>query len=87
MQIDKNWRIKSDNLNVILERRQRVPERKGKPEHDRWVVQGYYSSVKEALHAMVDQRVKDTGLTDLKAIVKAIEEVHSLIDSMAKAGE
>jgi len=80
MQIDKDWRIKSDSLNVVLEHRERVPERGEKPEHDRWYVIGYYSSPKEALHAMVDQRVRDTGLKELKEIVQAIETVHNLID-------
>ena len=84
MLIDNNWKIESDTLNVTLLKRKSLPAKNGTPAHDNWKVQGYYLNVENALHAMVDLRINDTGLTDLKVIVEAIEEVHNLIEKMTK---
>ena len=74
MNIGKDWRVTSDALNVTLERRKRVKATDKAPAHDRWQVAGYFSNAKEALAFLVDLRVKETGLVDLKSVVKVVAD-------------
>lgn len=78
MLIGNNWKIESDSLNVILSKKSRKTK-VGKF----WATQGFYPNVKEALHALVDQEIKDTELVDIKTVNDKIEELHSLIDNLA----
>ena len=76
MKVGKKWKIESDSMNVTLSRLLVVlrGERKGEKY---WSVEGYYPTPKLALKGLVDQGVRDTELTDLKTIVKAIDELKS----------
>lgn len=78
MLIGNSWKIESDSMNVILSKKSRKTN-VGKF----WKVQGFYSSIKEALHALVDQEIKDTELLVLKTVEEKIEELHTLIDNLA----
>ena len=60
MLIDKNWKIESDNLNVTL-----YKLRKSKK---RWESVGFYSSIQNALKALVDFEVASTELKDLQTV-------------------
>ena len=82
MLIGKNWKIDSDKLNVTLYQRHVAPAKNGKPKHDYWTTEGYFSTVKNALKFLIDQGVAETNLTDLKTIAKKQEELHQLIDNM-----
>jgi len=53
--------------------------RKSKGEFEYWRPEGYYATVPNALHALVNQKVRDTHLKDLVTVTKQIEEIHSLI--------
>ena len=80
MLIGKNWKIESDNLNVIISQKK---GRKRKDTGERyldWQVVGYYSTVANALHGMINQKVRDSELKDLKTITKSIDELHNLVD-------
>ena len=70
MIINKNFKIESDRLNVVLYR-----FRKDRNGEEYWSPQGYYSTVKNALNGLVDQGVRDTDLRDLRTVVKAIDEL------------
>lgn len=83
MLIGKKWKIEADSMNVTLLRRGTA--RKGKNSgSETWIIVGHYSSVKNALKALVDQGARDTELTDLMTIVAKIEELHKLIEDIAK---
>lgn len=81
MNIGKEWRLTSDDLNYTLERRKRVAANpnKGTAAHYRWVIVGYYSTLSNALMAMVDYKVKATELNDLKTIVSTIDSARTAI--------
>ena len=83
MIINKDWKIEAIPMNVVLSKRSRVKAKLGKPAHDNWVVQGYYSSVKNALKGLVGFEVAGTGLKDLETIVAKIDELHTLIDNLS----
>ena len=82
MLIGKDWKIESDKLNVTLSQRHTVEEKGDKPKHDVWVVEGYFSSLKEALRALVNVSVRETELKDLKTITKKQDELYKLIENL-----
>ena len=72
MQINSNWKVESDDMNVILYKKF-INKKKGE---DDWKAVGYYSTVANALRALVEMGIKGTGMVDLQTIVNKIEEVH-----------
>lgn len=78
MQIGKKYKIESDSLNVTLYERQ--VSRKTKQEY--WTAIGYYSNPANALKALVDLKVNETGLREFKIVVDRISELHTLIDGL-----
>jgi len=75
MLINENWKIESDELNVTLY--QKFTRRGNNAEY--WRPHRYYSSVSEALKGLVDIEINRTGLKDLEAVNKRINEVHDWI--------
>ena len=83
MLIGKNWRVESDSLNVTILKRSVA--RKGKHiGEETWTPEGFYSNPQSALKALVDYGVSETGLTDLKAVIKKQEELYKLIKEAIK---
>ena len=83
MKIGKKWKIEADAMNVTLLRRGTA--RKGKDIGlETWTIVGHYSSIENALKALVNQGLRDTELTDLMTIVAKIDELHKLIEGMAR---
>ena len=72
--VGKDWRLRADDLNVITYRRVRV-----KSGTERWEVQGYYGTIGQALVGLVRQGVRDTGLTNIKALADRITELETEI--------
>ncbi len=83
MIINKDWKIETVPMNIVLAKRTRVKAKPDKPAHDSWSVKGYYSSVKSALKGLVGFGVADTELKDLKTIVAKIDELYALIDNLS----
>ena len=71
MIINENYKIESDTLNVILFYRAT-----GKKN---WIPIGYYNTPKGCLEKLVTMEVNGTGLTDLKTIVKRLDEIEDMI--------
>jgi hypothetical protein len=71
-----DWKLTSDKYNVILWRQ----EGKTKP---RWRAQGFYSTIGNALIGLVSQGVRDSDLTDLRAVQAKIDELRADILRMA----
>lgn len=78
MNIGKDWKIESDNLNVKLFHKLKRTNREGK-KYDEWAIHGYFATPKEALKELVNQEVRDTELKDLETIVAEIDKLHKLI--------
>jgi hypothetical protein len=71
------WKVATlgDRMNITVSRNQ------GKS----WRVEGYFSNLKSAFNWLVDQQVRDSDLTDLKTLVKKIDEIKQEINNMASA--
>lgn len=82
MKIGKNWEIKADDNNVTLLRRHRVKATDKKPAHDTWAVKGFYSSISNALKALVDFKLAESELKDLKSIIQKQEEIYTMIEAL-----
>ena len=83
MQIGRNWKIESDPLNIVLLRRH-VSRKGDKKGQEYWTAEGYYSSLANALHDMVNFEIKETELKDLNTIMNKLNEIHKLIEKAWK---
>lgn len=84
MLVGNNWKIESDSLNVILMKKVKRKKKGTDETYDDWKNIGYYSNFENAFKAMVDQRIRDTDLTDIKSINKAILDMKKEIDVAMK---
>ena len=82
LEINKNFAIGSDELNITLYKRG-ITEQGKTPGKKYWRVLGYYSTCESALKALVDMEIKGTGLKDFETVVNKIDELHKLIESLA----
>ena len=78
MLIGKDYKVESDSLNVSLYER-RVTEKEQK---EYWVAIKHFSSLGNALKALVDMKVKETKLENFRAVCEKQDELHKLIDSL-----
>lgn len=83
MQINDNWRITSDPLNVILQRRVVGKTKDGEP-RETWEAEGYYGTVEQALSGLAKREILATELTDLKTVCKKIAELEATIKKACK---
>jgi hypothetical protein len=79
VQINRNYRLESDSLNVILNKRE---VSKKSPGNEHWRTVGYYSTCESALKALVDIEIKATGLRDFQTVVSKIQELKQTIDGV-----
>ena len=81
LQINKNYALGSDELNVILYKTGVTKEGKtpGK-RYDR--ILGYFSTAESALKALVDMEIRGTGLKDFDTMVSKIQELKEIIDGV-----
>ena len=87
MLIGKQFKIESDNLNVILYEKKTRKNKETKREYEDWETMGYFATPKGALIELVNQKVRDTELKDLKTIVSKLEELEKLIRALPKASQ
>ena len=73
-QINKNYAIGSDELNVTLYKRG------GNNKY--WKPLGYFGSCESALKALVDMEIKGTGLKDFETVVSKVQELRAIIDGL-----
>ena len=83
MNIDTNWKIESDALNVILLKKVKRTRKADKTEYEAWEIAGHYATPAGALKGLAEMKLKETGLSDLRKIVAKQEEIYKLIDSLA----
>ncbi len=86
MLIGKDWKIESNKLNVVLYRRSDAGHHSAKTDGAiMWQVQGYYSTIKDALRGLADQGIRDTDLLEFKAIVDKQNDIYAIIDNLTLA--
>ncbi len=81
--IGHKYKVEADNMNIILSKKVRRTRKDTQEKYTDWEVEGYFSTPVGAIHALVNQGVKDTQLKDLKTVVDKMEELHTLIDSLS----
>ena len=84
MLIGKNYKIESDSLNVILSKKVKRTNKVTKEKYDSWKILGYFATIKGALHELVNQRIRDTELTDIKKVEAEIASLKKMIEGLAK---
>ena len=84
MNIGKNWRIESDDMNIILLKRAYVRATEKHEAHDVWINKGYFSNLHNALKALVDYEVMKTGMRDMETIVKKQDGLYKLIEGVRR---
>lgn len=77
-QINATYRIAQDSMNYILQKRS-VSRKEGT---ESWHSIGYYQTIKQLYHALVEIGIKETLLSDLTALNQKVEDLHSLIENM-----
>ncbi len=81
LQLDKNYRIESDEHNYILVRRQQSSsgsKRKSKP----WRADGYYADLGQALKEYGRHKIKETDATTLNELLVALSRLNSHLEDV-----
>ncbi len=86
MKIGNKYQLTSDSLNVTLSEKRKVTKGKNAGK-TYWKSIFFYSSTKEALIGLVDMKVKETGLKDLRTITKRQDELYTLIQGITKTSQ
>lgn len=84
IQLDKDFRIKSDKRNLILERRTEVEDKKTFEVRDRWSTDGFYTSLSALLHGYIRKSVLNSSANDLRELSKDINNIEDKIDNFIK---
>jgi hypothetical protein len=74
LQINNDYRIRTDELNVMLEKR-RVGKKGATEGIETWDIVGYYPEMRWAYNAMLKRSIHVSDLEGVQAIVTAIERV------------
>jgi len=75
MQVGKNHRVTTDEMNVILSKRL-IHQKTGE---EYWTPLTYHATLRDALNELVRMNVNKTGLTDLQTVVDKMDETRKLI--------
>lgn len=78
MLLGERYKLESDSFNVSLYKRVEVKKTGG----TRWKPIAYFSSPHNALRYLVGLELMETGMADLKTVVKKQEELYTLINSL-----
>jgi len=84
MDIGKHFRVITDELNVKLQERYMSKPKDGTPPVEMFKTIGYYTSLADCFKALVDLKVKESGLEDLKTVIAKLDEIYKLIDKAVK---
>ena len=80
MKIGKNYKIESESLNVTIYKRFI-----NKKKEEDWRATAYFANVEQALKYLVDLKVNETGLKDLKTVVEEQKKLYGLIHKACQA--
>ena len=81
MQINENWRLVSEELNVTLQKRKVYEKGKNQGE-EYWTNVAYCHTPQDALKYLVKREVMGDGMEDLKTVCDKIDELYAVIDRL-----
>ncbi len=84
MKIGNKWKIESDSLNIILYRKKKRVKKDTKEVYEDWETMGYFSTIPNALREMINQRIRDTELKDVKTIIAEIDKLETLLQGLSQ---
>lgn len=83
--INNTWRIDKDKLNFILQRKGQKEEG-NEGTKDTWVNIGFFQTVKQLYHELVERSIKEVSLNDIKALNDKVAELHQFIEDAHAKG-
>ena len=83
MQINEEYKVESDDLNIILLKKyaKKKKDESDPIEYDYRPI-GYYPNLEMALKGMCKKEIFGTGFTDFETIIAKIEELHKVIEGL-----
>ena len=78
MKINNNYKIESDELNVIVKEKF-IPQKGKKAGIPQWRPVSFHATVEQALNSIVDKEINGTGLEDFKTVVNKVKELRALL--------
>jgi hypothetical protein len=79
--LDNEHRIVTDPYNFMLEKHEKVINRKTKEESKKWTVKSFHSCFEHAIHKYVEEVIREKDTTD---IYKLVRELRSLREHITK---
>jgi hypothetical protein len=84
MIIGTKFKIESEPMNIILSQKIKRQSRAGE-KYVAWKVIGYFATVENALHELVNLKVRESHLKDVRTIMAEIEKLHKMIEGVSGA--
>lgn len=78
MKINNNYKIESDELNVIVKEKF-IPQKGKKAGIPQWRPVSFHATVEQALNSIVDKEINGTGIEDFKTVVNKVKELRAFI--------
>lgn len=82
MDINRKYRITSNQYNIILQEKQRMLDKETNEKKIVYKNVGYFSNLHSCLKHMINKEIKSTKMEDLQTIVHKIDELYELIKSL-----
>lgn len=76
--ISKTYKIDCDKMNFILKRKGTSEEGE---ESNTWRTVGFYQTVKQLYHALIEIGIKESSLIDIKSMNDKVLELHQYIEN------
>ena len=79
--LNADWRLRSDPLQWILERRRILKKRNTGQEYEDWHVEGFYGTLDAAVVSCIERRLR---FMDGEYPPDALEALHTALDSLRR---
>jgi len=83
--IGKGYKLTSDTLNVILNKRYDQKNKEGNVTGEAFKTIGYYSTIHSACNALIEKEIKDSDAISLDGLKKHVEDVKEQIFEALKS--
>lgn len=84
MMINENYKVESDDLNVIVSKRMIGKDREGN-ERITWKNIAFCPTVESALKYLAKKEVLGTGLKDLETVNQKIDDLYKYIENLVSS--
>lgn len=80
--LDKDYRMTTSTLNFVLKKRMaEYEDKKGNKVDEKWVADGYFSSIKSLLQSYKRKRILNCNAESIEELIKTIDEVGQTIEN------